>query len=123
MLKSKNLVLYEIIGLLAIFTIIYFVAVNRISYAFTYDAETELYNQKISLIKKASENYASKNLEMFTEEETIYVTVQDLVDEGFYLADDESGKVQDPTSDVKTLNALKIRLSYKDGKISAKVLT
>ena len=78
---------------------------------------------KINLIKSMSDIYAKKNMELFDEKSVIYITVQDLVDNDLIDADNTNGDVKDPTSEVKTLNDLKIRLTNKDGKISSKVLT
>ena len=123
MLNSKNTMLYALFGVLFVFTIIYFVTANNISHAFEYDESHEKYEMKIDLIKSMSDIYAKKNIELFDEKSVIYITVQDLVDNDLIDADNTNGDVKDPTSEVKTLNDLKIRLTNKDGKISSKVLT
>lgn len=122
MFKSKNIILYEIIGVIAIFSIIYFIAVNKASYAFSYNETQELYTTRIHLIKKSAEEYANNTLDLFKEKDTIYITVDDLIKAGYLLAD-EDGKIMDPTSDVKSLNNLKIKLTYKDEKVNAKILS
>ena len=123
MLKSKNIILYEIIGLLLLFTIVYFVVVTKVSYAFTYDASEQSYNQKIFLIEKAGKIYGESHLELFEKNDTAYVNVSELVEMGYFTADDEIGNVKNPLSDVKTLNSVKVRLSYQDGKVNTKVLS
>lgn len=123
MLKSKNIILYEIIGLLVLFTIVYFVVVTKVSYAFTYDASEQSYNQKIFLIEKAGKIYGESHLELFEKNDTAYVNVSELVEMGYFTADDEIGNVKNPLSDVKTLNSVKVRLSYQDGKVNTKVLS
>ncbi|MBR4230642.1 MAG: hypothetical protein IKR74_00585 [Bacilli bacterium] len=122
-MNSKNTMLYTLFGVLFVFTIIYFVTANNISHAFEYDDSQEKYEMKINLIKSMSDIYAKKNMELFDEKSVIYITVQDLVDNDLIDADNTNGDVKDPTSEVKTLNDLKIRLTNKDGKISSKVLT
>ena len=122
-LKSKNIILYEILVAIFIFTIIYFIVANHISYSFSYDEKLALYESKINLITSCAEIYAQKNMDLFNEKDTVYITVNDLVESGLIDADDESGNVKDPSSDVKTLNDIKIRISYKNDKISSKILT
>lgn len=123
MLKSKNLLLYEAVAILLVFTIGYFIIANKVSYAFAYDSTTYLYDSKIKLITKSANLYGESNLSLFKEKDTIYVTVGDLVEKGILLADDEAGNVKDPTSEVKNLNELKVRIVLKDGKINSKVLS
>ena len=41
---------------------------------------------------------------------------------GYFVADDENGNVFDPTSEIKTLNDIKIRLKNNNGKISTKII-
>ena len=123
MLKSKNTMLYMLFGVLFVFTIFYFATANNISHAFEYDEQQEKYNIKINLIKSMSDVYAKKNTEIFDEDNVVYITVQDLVDSELIDPDNDNGDVKDPTSEVKTLNDLKIRLTNKDGKITSKVLT
>ena len=123
MLKSKNTMLYMLFGVLFVFTIFYFTTANNISHAFEYDEQQEKYNIKINLIKSMSDVYAKKNTEIFDEDNVVYITVQDLVDSELIDPDNDNGDVKDPTSEVKILNDLKIRLTNKDGKITSKVLT
>ena len=123
MIKSKNIILYEILAVLVLFTIIYFVAVNKASYAFSYDESSMLYESKISHIDKMALLYGENNPDLFAEDDTIYITVADLVAKEYIVADDDEGNVKDPTSDVKLLNDIKIRITAKDGKVSTKILS
>ena len=122
MLNAKNSMLYMLFGILLIFTIFYFVTANNISHAFEYDELQEKYNIKINLIQSMADIYAQKNVDLFEEKNVVYITVQDLVDNEIIEADNANGDVKDPTSEVKTLNNLKIRLTNKNGKIASKVL-
>ncbi len=123
MFNSKNTMLYILFGVLFVYTVFYFAVANNISHAFEYDEYQEEYNMKIDFIKSMSSIYAKNNSELFDEENVIYITVQDLVDNGLIDADNDNGDVKDPTSEVKTLNDLKIRITNKDGKVTSKVLT
>ena len=122
MVKSKNILLYEMIAILALFTIIYFVAANRVSYAFSDDGLKKLYDNKIALIDKMAKMYGENNQDLFEEDDTLYITVKELAEKGYLLADDEDGNVKDPMSEVKTLNDIKIRITNQNGKIDTKVL-
>ncbi|MBE6148554.1 MAG: hypothetical protein E7167_03580 [Firmicutes bacterium] len=122
MMKSKNIILYEIIAVLSVFTIVYFVAVNKASYAFAYDDKQTLYDNRMKLIDKSAKLYGENNMSLFEDEKTIYVTVSDLVEKSYLLPDDENGNVKDPTSDVKLLNDLRVRITLEDGKIETKIL-
>lgn len=122
MLKSKNIILYEILAVLGLFTIVYFSLAVKASHAFEYDSKTEAYNNKINLIQMMSEKYAENNLDLFEKKENIYITVSDLVKNNYFSPDDEDGNVFDPTSEIRTLNDLKIRLTYKDEVVTSKII-
>lgn len=121
MMKTKNLLLYEAIAIFALFSIIYFVVANKVSYAFAYDESAALYESKINVISKGAQVYGETNLSLFDEEDTIYITVDELIKNGYIMVD-ETGKIKDPTSDVKYMNDLKVRISLKSGKVTTKVL-
>lgn len=122
-MKSKNLMLYIALGVMLVFTAVYFIAVNKISYAFVMDDGKALLESKLDSINKMAQIYGEKNLELFEEEDTIYVTVNDLVENGYIIPDDDHGNVKDPSSDVKVLNELKVRITLSDGKIKTKILS
>ena len=122
MFNSKNTMLYIFIGVFIAFTAVYFITANNISHAFMYDEKQELYDSKINMIQSISEVYAKKNVELFDEKDTVYITVQDLVDDNLLDTDNENGDVKSPVSDVKTLNNLKIKLTNNKGKITTKIL-
>lgn len=123
MLKSKNSLLYVFIAIMGIYSIGYFITANNISYAFSYDEEQSMYDSRLNLIKLAAESYGEKTEGLFAEDDTVYVTVDDLIKSDYIVADDENGSYFDPTSDVKTLNDLRVRITNKDGKIKATVLS
>jgi hypothetical protein len=120
-MKTKNIMLYAIIAVLLVFTIIYFTAVNHISYAFTDDSKA-LYDNKVQLITDCAEIYAKKNISLFEDKDTIYVTVSELVEKGALEADDEHGNVKDPTSEVKLFNDAKVRITKEKDNFTAKLL-
>ena len=121
-MKEKNTFLISILAVLGVFTILYFAVASKVSYAFSYDEEKARYDSKISAITDLAVIYGEKNKDLFTETDTIYITVSDLVEKGLLEADDNEGNVKDPTSDVKTLNSLKIRINHTEEKYEATVL-
>lgn len=121
-MKVKNLPLYAFIGVITLFTIGYFISAYNISFAFPTGDETANYDNKLKLVKKAAELYGENHMERFGEENNFYITIDDLVKEGYLIADNEEGDYKDPTSDVLTLNDTKIRITNKDGAIEAKIL-
>ena len=118
---KKNLVLYEIIGVLAIFTVVYFVSINKISYAFSYNKTDALYDMKMTVISKSAEVYATNDKDLFKEKDTIYVTVGELIEKGYLVADKEE-KLMNPKSEVKDLNDLKIRIKKAKDSFEIKIL-
>lgn len=119
---KKNTYLYICIGILVVFTIAYFIAANSISYAFVNNDDSYLYDHKINEIKIASINYLNLHEDAFSESETIYIVVDDLVKEGLLEADMD-GKVRDPQNEIKTLNGIKIRLTKLENGYDVKVLS
>ncbi len=119
---KKNTYLYICIGILVVFTIIYFVIANNVSYAFVNNDESYLYSHKINEIKVASIQYMRSHEDAFIESETIYITVDDLVNDGLLEADND-GKVRDPLNTIKTLNGIKIRLTKLEDGYDVKVLS
>lgn len=118
---SKNKYLYITIGILIIFTIVYFVSANRISYSFVYDAKESSYEAKLNYINIAAKTYATKNPDLFKEKDILYLSVNDLI-EAKYLLADEDGNLKDPRSEVKTLNDLKLRITKNNDTFEVKVL-
>ncbi len=120
MKNIKNLPLYLSIFIMVIFSVFYFVTINKYSYAFSYDEVKESTTHQELLIKKCAEIYADSNKNLFDDKETIYITVDDLVQKGL-LAND-NGKIYEAGSSVKEINNKKIRITLNDGKYDIKLL-
>ena len=118
-LKDKKIII--LVTILVLFTIIYFVVVNKISYAFSnrYDLDG-FYNTTMNTIKKCAIAYGEQNLELFENEKTIYIKVQDLIDNN-YLVADESGVIKHPLNENETLNSNVIKLKYQNKEVTAEV--
>ena len=86
------------------------------------DHSEEYYEQTINIVEKQAELYGA-TLTNLKEEGSLVITLSDLVNKGYYVADDSDGNVIDPRNSKNTLNGLKIKLIYeKDGVILAKVI-
>lgn len=109
-----------LIVLVAVFTVGYFIAANKISYNFTVDYEKDLYNLRINTIEKNAKIYGENNADLFAEASDVYITVDDLAQKGFII--NNEGVVVDPRDEAKNLNDLKIKLTKKEENITAKVL-
>ncbi len=120
MSKIKNLPLYASIFVVVIFSIFYFVNVNKISYAFSYNETKESKIVQENLITKCAEIYAENHKDLFKDKDTIYITVQDLID--YKVLPSEDGKIYEAGSNVKLINENKIRISYNEEKFSIKLL-
>ncbi len=120
---KKNMNLYIFIAVMLIFTIGFFTAAFRSSFAFPTGKENTQYEQKILLIKKGAEVYAEEHPDIFTDKDAAYITVDELVKLGYLIADNENGDVKDPSSEIKTLNDLRIRIKNDNGQITSKILS
>lgn len=120
-MRKNGYTVVELLVVIAVFGVIYFIAANKVSYAFDYNYEEELYKQTLSSIEKGARIYGENNLKLFEEEKDIYVTVEDLAKEGFILNNTEAS-VSDPRDEKKTLNDLKVKITYENDGVSAKVL-
>ena len=86
------------------------------------DQTKDYYEEKVLLIEKEAAIYGA-TLNNLKEEGNLIITVKDLVDNGYYVADNSKGDVIDPRNSKATLNGTKIKLTYnEDGTIKAKVI-
>ena len=119
--KDKKIISLGVI--LVLFTIVYFVVANKLSYAFSDGLDEEaMYEDVIEVITKSAVAYGYANVDLLQESEnkTIYPKVQDLIDEGFLIAD-EDGNIVNPINTNKLLNSYGLKIKYNDGKVSAEV--
>ena len=119
LLKDKKFIVFVVFVIL--FTAIYYVAANKISYAFTTDYDiNKAFTTTIETIKKCAVAYGKQNLDMFKEEKIIYIKVQDLIDNNF-LVPDEKGNIVNPLKNNETLNSNVIKLKYENEEILVEV--
>ena len=111
----------ELVITLSVFTIVYFVAANVISYNFNVNYEQECYDLTISSIEKQTAIYAQYNADIFSDDDTAYMTVHELSLANAIVSSSE-GTVMDPRDDDKNLDDLKVKITKNNDKIEAKVL-
>ncbi len=107
-----------VIIVLGVFTI---GILSATSYAYQ-DRSVGYYEEIEHVIEKQAKLYGT-TLNNLKEEGNLVITLNDLVNAGYYVADDNEGNVVDPRNSKATLNGLKIKITYEnDGNISAKVI-
>lgn len=118
-IKDKKIIILAIV--LLVYTIGYFVIINKVSYAFDNNIDVnKLYNVRVDVITSCAISYGEDNKDSFNEEGLLYITVQTLVDNNYLVADTD-GKITNYLDETETLNDKKIRLKNIDGKISAEI--
>jgi len=118
-MKDKKIIFLGIV--LIVFTIGYFIIVNKISYAFSDNYNlNKSYDKTIETIKKCAIAYAETTPDLFKDEEIIYVKVQDLIDNKL-LATNEDGKIINPLNKKETLNSNIIKIKNENDKIIVEV--
>ncbi len=119
MFKDKKIIALSVI--LLVFTICYFVVANKISYAFETDYDLKAtYDSVIETIKKSATSYGTDKSELFNENNTIYVKVQELIDEK-YLVPNEDGNITNPMDANDTLNSKMVKIKKDEDKILVEV--
>ena len=118
-IKDKKIIVLVLI--LVIFSIAYFVVVNKISYAFEDGNDLKLiYESKIETITECAKKYGENNLNEFNEEGIMYITVQDLIDNN-YLSATDNGKIINILNINENLNNKKIRIKKEANEIIAEI--
>ncbi len=84
------------------------------------DRSVNYYDETIHVIEKQAALYGESMPER-EKQGTIMITMKDLIDKGYYVADGD-GNVVDPRNTKSNLNDLKIKLTYNNGNIEAKVI-
>lgn len=120
-MNKKGYTVVELLVLIGVFTIGYFIAANMLSYNFDVDYEDDLYDLKIASIEEQAIVYASVHQELFAESDDVYMTVLDLALENVIVSNKE-GVVVDPRDSDATLNDLRVKITNKDDEITAEVL-
>ena len=100
----------EILIVIILLGVVAFITINKTSYAFAVD-ENEAIDEVKYLIEVQAEDYALANTTLFEETNTTYISVEDLIEAG-YLVGNEEGLLTNPTDSSKNFNSAKVRLEY-----------
>ena len=85
------------------------------------DYSDEYYEEKVHLIEKQAELYG-ETLNNLKAEGNLVITLDDMVKAEYFAADDSNGNVVDPRNHKATLNGLKVKLTYVEGKVKSTVI-
>jgi len=120
-MKKNGYTITEMLVVIIVLGIFTIGLIGFTSYAYK-DKSSDYYEEKVLLIEKQAAIYGA-TLNNLKEEGNLVITVKDLVDNGYYVADKDNGDVVDPRNSKATLNGLKIKLTYnEDGTIKADVI-
>lgn len=87
-LKDKKIIILMVI--LLAYTIVYFTLVAKSSYAFDNDLDySKLHLKTISIIEESAIKYAEANKNLFEKENTVYIKVQNLIDENLIATNND----------------------------------
>lgn len=112
----------ELAIVLGLFSIVYFSVSFVLANKFSVDFENDYYEHKIKNIENGAVLYAKLNEELFSESNTVYITVDDLVKtNAIYYSSD--GEVLDPRGNDNSLNNVKVKITNKNNDVVAKILT
>ncbi len=104
----------ELLIIIVLLGIVAFITINRTSYAFSVDNTTAI-KELTDLIELQATEYGLEHQELFDDTTVTYITVNDLIEEG-YLPSDENNQVLNPTNNKESLNENKIKLEYNTKK-------
>ena len=121
MRNKKGYTGVELVIVIAVFTVGYFLIANTLSYNFDVDYEEDLYNLKIASIEEQAAIYAEGHTDMFVESNDVYMTVEELAVNNAIISTSD-GVVADPRDSENTLNDLRVKITNEDEKITAEVL-
>lgn len=111
----------ELAILLGVFSVAYFTVAIIISNNFKVSFSDDLYEQKIDSIEDQAIIYAKGQEELFAEDKTVYITIEQLANANAIISSEE-GKVVDPRNSENNLNDLKVKITKDGDNITAQVL-
>ena len=117
---ERNLFTKELIVVMVVLGIFTISMLSTTSYAYK-DNSKAYYEQVVNVVEKQAVLYG-ETLDVLKEEGNFVITIEDLVSNGYYVADDIEGNVVDPRNSKNNLNGMKVKLTYDKGVIEAKVI-
>lgn len=119
-MKKNGYTVLEMLLVIVVLGVFTTLILSVTSYAYQ-DNSVSYYNEVEHLVEKQAVLYAA-TLTNLEDEKTLVITLNDLVEAGYYIADDSLGNVIDPRNSKSTLNGIKIKLNYNGGNIKASVI-
>ena len=110
----------EMLIVIVVLGVITLVVLTSTSNSFKDDSKAA-YDEKIYLIEHQAALYG-ETLASLKDEEYMIITLDDVLNAGYYVADNDNGKVIDPRNTKATLNGINIKLTYNNGDIKAAVI-
>lgn len=107
-MRKNGYTVVELVIVLAVFSVGYFITVIAISGKVSFNFEEKLYNEKISAIETQASIYAKTDENLFAEDDTAYVTVGDLAEKNAIISN-KDGEVTDPRNNDNNLNDVEIK--------------
>ncbi len=120
-MKRNGYTAIELVVVLAVFSVGYFVATWVISGKLGFNFENELYKEKITAIEKQASIYAMTDESLFEKDKIAYLTVGDLAEKSVVITN-ENREIDDPRDAESNLNDVKIKLTKDDDRVVAKIL-
>ncbi len=120
-MKKNGYTVVELAIVLGVFSACYFVATWIISGKLNVNYEEEMYKERIANIELGAVYYAKSSENLFKEENTVYVTVEDLAKNNVVRSN--NGTVIDPRDEESSMNNIKVKITNENEKITAKVLS
>lgn len=118
--KRNGYTIFQMLFVVIILGVATIAILGSTSYAYQ-DSSNKYYDETISLILKQAELYGESS-DSLKSEGSLVITLNDMIDAGYYVADNKDGSVVDPRNSKATLNGLRIRLDYQNDKVEAKVI-
>ena len=84
------------------------------------DKTDDYYDELVHSMEKQAALYGN-TLDSLKEEGHLMITLDDVIDGGYFVADSD-GNVVDPRNKNSNLNSTKIKLTYKNDKVTAEVI-
>lgn len=118
--RFKDVKLITCFIVLLLFTLGYFFIVNKLSYAFDNTVDlSKNHDNKIKVIEECAKKYGEINKNLFSEDDTIYIKVTDLVNAGL-LATNQDENVVDIVNN-KILNDSVVKIKKEKDNYSVEV--
>ena len=109
-MKNKGYTVVELVIVLAVFSLFYFIGVGVIAKDINVNYEDTMYEQKIAAIEEQASIYAKSKDELFKDSDTIYLTVKELADAAAIISN-KDGEVLDPRVGKSNLDRKSTRLN------------